>query len=101
MYETREIAALGRDVMTWRYSDHIMVEVNGRVYDPTYLVIEESMETYEDFMFARYCYGEDSSCGGANSWCTIPGGPQGICIDNPPGYDPEIGPPVFRGEDYR
>ncbi len=101
MYETRVIAALGRTAQVWRYQDHIVVEVNGVVYDPTYVVTSPDATAYEDFMFARFCFGEDRPCQHASDWCTIPSGPQGVCIDNPPGYDPAIGPGRFRGEDYR
>ncbi len=101
MYETIVIAALGRSAQVWRYQDHIVVEVNGVVYDPTYIVTKPDATAYEDFMFARFCYGEDEACRHASDWCTVPGGPQGICIDNPPGHDPDIGPGRFRGEDYR
>ena len=98
MYQTIEIAALGRSKRVWRYSNHIMTEVNGVVYDPVYLVRKSSMEEYEDFMFASYCYGEDYTC--ANDWCTEADGPQNICIDNPAGYQEGISPPVFRGDSY-
>ncbi len=101
MYETIVIAALGRTPQVWRYQDHIVVEVNGVVYDPTYVVTKPDADAYEDFMFARFCYGEDEACRHASDWCTLPGGPQGVCIDNPPGYDATIGPGRFRGEDYR
>ncbi len=101
MYETIPIAALGRSEQIWRYQDHIVVEVNGVVYDPTYLVVQPNADAYEDFMFARFCYGKDEPCRHASDWCTIPGGPQGVCIDNPPGFDQEIGPQRFRGHDYR
>jgi hypothetical protein len=101
MYETIVIAALGRTPQVWRYQDHIVVEVNGVVYDPTYIVTKPDATAYEDFMFARFCYGEDESCRHSQDWCTIPGGPQGVCIDNPPGHDTTIGPGRFRGEDYR
>ncbi|MBU1238863.1 hypothetical protein KKF84_13835, partial [Myxococcota bacterium] len=101
MYETRFIAALGTDEMYWRYQDHIVVEVNGKVYDPTYLVAAESADEYEDYMFEDFCYGEDVHCGGANGWCTIDDGPQGICVDNLPGYVEGESPPRHRGEDYR
>ena len=100
MYQTREIAALGTDSQIWRYSDHIVVEVNGVVYDPTYLVTRPDADTYEDFMFASFCYGEDRHCQHANDWCTIPGGPHGICIVNPQGFSEAVGPNRFRGEDY-
>lgn len=101
MYETRVIAALGRTPQVWRYQDHIVVEVNGVVYDPTYVITQPNADAYEDFMFARFCFGEDRPCQHASDWCTLPSGPQGVCIDNPPGYDPSIGPGRFRGEDYR
>jgi hypothetical protein len=98
MYETIEIAALGRETKVWRYQDHAVVEINGRVYDPTYLIIKENADAYEDFMFRSFCYGEESNCGRDSPWCLIPGGPQGICIYNPPGYDPNIGLSRVRGE---
>ena len=101
MYETIYIAALGTEPQVWRYQDHIVVEVNGVVYDPTYLVIAPDADTYEDFMFARFCYGEDRPCQTASDWCTLPGGPQGICTDNPPGYVEGVSPHRFRGDDYK
>ncbi|MDA3864516.1 MAG: hypothetical protein PF689_11685 [Deltaproteobacteria bacterium] len=101
MYQTIELPALGTSSVVWRYSDHIVVQVNGIVYDPTYLLIKENPDEYEDYIFASFCLGEDEPCYGANSWCTIPDGPQGECIDNPPGYTEGVSPPRFTGEDYR
>ncbi|MBU1220254.1 hypothetical protein KKF34_00060 [Myxococcota bacterium] len=100
MYETIEIAALGREKRVWRYADHGLVEVNGRVYDPTYGLIMENADVYEDFLFARFCYGGEGKCGAGNTWCLIPGGPQGICSDNEPGYHEELGFIRVRGETY-
>lgn len=101
MYQTIDIPALGRDSYIWRYSDHIVVQVNGKVYDPTYIVMAETPDDYEDYMFASFCYGEDTACGGSNGWCTIPDGPQGICTENHPGYVEGESPLRFTGEDYR
>lgn len=100
MYETIEIAALGREKRVWRYADHGVVEVNGRVYDPTYGLIMENADVYEDFLFARFCYGGEGKCGAGNTWCLIPSGPQGICSDNEPGYHEDLGFIRVRGETY-
>jgi hypothetical protein len=101
MYQTIMIPALGTNEMIWRYSDHIVVQVNGKVYDPTYLVSAESADEYEDYMFASFCYGEDESCGRSSSnWCTFPDGPQGICTENHTGEVEDESPPRFTGEDY-
>ncbi len=100
MYETIDLPALGRDSKVWRYADHGLVEVNGRVYDPTYLLIKENADEYEDYLFARFCYGDEGKCGAGNAWCLIPSGPQGICADNTPGYDEELGFIRSRGETY-
>jgi len=100
MYQTIDIPALGRESKVWRYGDHGLVEVNGRVYDPTYLLIKENADEYEDYLFANFCYGAEGRCGRGNTWCLIPDGPQGICADNEPGYHEEIGFMRFRGESY-
>ncbi|MBU1241897.1 hypothetical protein KKD52_06935 [Myxococcota bacterium] len=100
MYQTIDIPALGRESKVWRYGDHGLVEVNGRVYDPTYVLIKENADEYEDYLFANFCYGDEGKCGRGNTWCLIPDGPQGICADNEPGYDPELGFMRYRGETY-
>jgi len=100
MYQTIDIAALGRESKVWRYSDHGLVEVNGRVYDPTYTLIFENADQYEDHLFASFCYGAEGKCGRGNAWCLTPDGPQGICAPNEPGYDPELGFERWRGETY-
>ncbi|MCB9761762.1 MAG: hypothetical protein H6739_18110 [Alphaproteobacteria bacterium] len=101
MYETRDIAALGTASKVWRHYNHVAVEVNGRVYDPTYDIEAEDFAAYEDDLFARYCYGEDEPCGNRGSgWCKEPR-PDALCVDNPPGYDPETaGFTVKRGDNY-
>jgi hypothetical protein len=100
MYQTISIKALGTSEIVWRYSDHIVVQVNGQVYDPTYLVMADNADDYEDFMFASFCYGDDTHCGGTQSWCTLPDGPQGICTENHPGEVENESPPRYTGEDY-
>ena len=100
MYETIDLPALGTSSQVWRYQDHVVVEVNDIVYDPTYLLIKENADAYEDYIFQYFCYGEDRRCVHSSDWCTIDNGPQGVCIENPPGYDSAIGPNRFRGYSY-
>jgi len=102
MYETREIAAVGRKAKVWQHWNHVAVEVNGRIYDPSYDLYAESWAAYEDDLFARYCYGEAEKCKTPGGWCQQPR-PEGTCIDNPPGFDaddPAMGMVVWRGDDY-
>jgi hypothetical protein len=102
MYETREIAAIGTDPKVWQHWNHVAVEVNGQVYDPTYNLHHPDFVAYEDDLFERYCYGEDEKCKTPGGWCQQPR-PEGTCIDNPPGYDPDDptnGMLVIRGENY-
>ncbi|MBN2724751.1 MAG: hypothetical protein JXR95_11830 [Deltaproteobacteria bacterium] len=101
MYQTIDIPALGTDSRVWRYSDHIVVQVNDKVYDPTYLVMADTPDEYEDYMFDSFCYGEDTPCAHAGDWCTVEDGPQGICTENHEGYVEGESPLRFTGEDYR
>ncbi len=100
MYETYDIPAMGTSSTVWRYQNHAVVEVNGRVYDPTYMTINDDVVAHEDWLFERFCYGEETPCGGSNGWCTIPSGPQGICIPNQPGFVEGESPSVLRYETY-
>lgn len=54
-YRTRIISAVGREAKPWMNTNHSVVRVDGRVYDPTYTVIKDSLEEYEDWMFVEYC----------------------------------------------
>lgn len=87
-YRTRTITAVGRSARQWSYSNHIVVSVDGRIYDPTHTVIKDSWEEYEDWMFADYCRkdGEDLDC-----------------RTNPPGYvaDDGIHPRVIFADNYK
>ncbi|MFT5587293.1 MAG: hypothetical protein ACI9VR_004901 [Cognaticolwellia sp.] len=102
MYETREIAAVGTEPKVWQHWNHVAVEVNGQVYDPTYNLHHPDFPSYEDDLFERYCYGEEEKCKTPGGWCQQPR-PEGTCIDNPPGFDPD-GPEgamlVKRGDKY-
>ena len=100
MYQTIEIAALGRETKVWNHANHIVVEVNGIVYDPTYLITKPNADEFEDYLFSSFCYGEDWYCKTANDWCTHKNGPQNICTDNKPGYDENLGFYRSRGDNY-
>jgi len=102
MYETRELPGVGTESKVWRFWNHVAVEVNGEVYDPSYGLHAQDWNTYEDNLFARYCYGEDVKCKGGENWCKRPRA-EGLCVDNPPGFDPTdsaMGMEVWRGEKY-
>jgi len=100
LYKTRFIAPIGQPAAHWFNTNHIVVTVNGQVYDPTYTVHAESWRAYEDWMFERYCLGQDTSCG-AGKWCTSsPPGEVG-CIDNPAGFDPSWDMRVIEADGYR
>lgn len=102
MYETRVIAAVGREAKVWQHWNHVAVEVNGQVYDPSYDLHAESWNAYEDDLFERYCYGEAEKCKTPKGWCQQPR-PEGTCIDNPPGFDeddPVMALTVWRGDAY-
>jgi len=90
-YRTREIAAVGRRAKRWVNTNHIVVQVNGRIYDPTYTVIKDSWAEYEDWMFTEYCKSDlrkprDSEC-----------------VPNPPGYEKsdDVHPLVLFADNYR
>ncbi len=102
MYETREIAAVGTEPKVWQHWNHVAVEVNGQLYDPTYALHHPTWGEYEDDLFARYCTGEEDKCKTPGGWCQQER-PEGSCVDNPPGYDPDdpaMGMKVWRGDDY-
>ncbi len=102
MYETRELPGVGTEPKVWRFWNHVAVEVNGRVYDPSYGLYAPDWNTYEDDLFARYCYGEDVKCKGGENWCKRPRA-EGLCVDNPAGFDendPVMGMEVWRGDKY-
>lgn len=102
MYETRKISAVGTEPKVWQHWNHVAVEVNGQVYDPTYNLHHPDFSSYEDDLFEHYCYGEEEKCKTPGGWCQQPR-PEGACFDNPPGFDPE-GPEgamlVKRGDNY-
>jgi hypothetical protein len=52
-------------------------------------------DAYEDFMFARFCFGEDVPASTLATGARCRAAPRGSAIDNPPGYDASIGPAVF------
>lgn len=102
MYETREIAAVGTEPKVWQHWNHVAVDVNGQIYDPTYGLHAPDFATYEDDLFARYCTGEETRCKTPGGWCQQPR-PEGSCEPNPPGFDPDdprMGMKVWRGDDY-
>lgn len=86
LYKTRDISAVGQPSGHWFNTNHIVVTVNGKVYDPTYTVYKESWQEYEDWMFERYCPGRDAPCS-EDRWCSSPPLSEDGCIDNPPGFD--------------
>lgn len=90
-YRTREIAAVGRRARRWVNTNHIVVKVNGRIYDPTYTVIKDSWGEYEDWMFAEYCKTDRARPRDRD------------CVPNPPGYDKgdDIHPRVIFADNYR
>lgn len=102
MYETRKIAAVGTEPKVWQHWNHVAVEVNGQVYDPTYHLHHPDFASYEDDLFEFYCTGEDEKCKTPGGWCQQPR-PEGSCRPNPPGFDPS-GPEgamlVKRGDNY-
>ena len=102
MYETRHIAAVGRDAKSWQHYNHVVVDVNGQIYDPSYALHAPDWNAYEDDLFERYCYGEDEKCKTPGGWCQQPR-PEGTCVDNPPGFDeddPVMALDIRRGDAY-
>lgn len=87
-YRTREITAVGRAPQRWSYSNHIIVQVDGRVYDPTHTIVKDSWQEYEDFMFAEYCRKDGESMD---------------CVPNPPGFDDKDGihPRIVFADNYK
>lgn len=102
MYETRHIAAVGREAKAWQHYNHVAVEVNGQVYDPSYALHAPDWNAYEDDLFGRYCYGEVEKCKTPGGWCQQPR-PEGTCVDNPAGFDtedPVMAFDILRGDNY-
>jgi hypothetical protein len=102
MYETRDLPAVGTGSKVWRHWNHVAVEVNGQIYDPSYGLHAKDWNRYEDDLFARYCLGEEIKCQGRERWCKR-SRPEGTCFDNPPGFDPDdprMGMEVWRGDTY-
>ena len=87
-YATRVISAVGREPKVWRMTNHIVVDVAGRIYDPTYTVIKDSWQEYEDWMFERYC--RQTFLGFE-------------CVPNPAGYAENDGvhPRLIRADNYK
>ncbi len=100
MYETIPMPALGRKTQVWRHANHVVVELHGRIYDPVYGLILGDEDVYEDTVFERFCFGEDTPCVKYPDWCHLPSGPQGICMVNPAGHDPQLGMTRHRGTAY-
>lgn len=99
-YKTRPIAALGREQKHWYYANHAFTMVRGHVLDPTYDVYRPSLAEYDDFMFEKYCYGEETPCK-VNSWCDTPPTDEAArCIDNPPGFDRDGSFRFYTGDGY-
>ncbi len=86
-YRTRLHTAVGREAKHWSYGDHIVVSVDGRIYDPTHITVQDSWEDYEDYMFQEYCRGGPLS---------------DDCVPNPKGWaDDGIHPRVIFAENYK
>jgi hypothetical protein len=100
MYETRDIIALGRESQVWRHYNHVIVTVNNKVYDAVYNIFAEDFPTYEDDLFASYCYGEDEECDSPDGWCNYPRPENRPCIENPPGFDESLGMTIQYGDAY-
>jgi hypothetical protein len=99
-YKTRPLAALGRETIHWYYANHAFTLVRGHVFDPTYNVSRPSLAEYDDFMFEKYCYGEDTPCK-VNSWCDSPPADEATrCVVNPPGFDKEGPLHFYSGDGY-
>ncbi len=100
-YVTYNVPALGRDAEVWYYTNHAFTTVNGQVYDPSYNGHAETVDKYEDQLFAQFCYGQTAPCETTADWCDDPPAEGVYCIDNPPGYDPELGFVYYEGDTYR
>ncbi|MBU1239644.1 hypothetical protein KKF84_03115 [Myxococcota bacterium] len=100
MYETIPIAASGREVQVWRHINHVFVQVNGQIYDAVYDLHSPNFSTYEDTLFASYCFGEDEACDTPDGWCNNPRPADRPCVENPPGLDPSLGMTIGEGEIY-
>ncbi|MDA3863587.1 MAG: hypothetical protein PF689_06920 [Deltaproteobacteria bacterium] len=100
MYETRKIRASGREAQVWRHYNHVVVMVNGRIYDAVYNIWGEDFVDYEDNIFASYCYGEDEECVSPDGWCNYPPPDDRPCLENPPGFDESLGMSITTGERY-
>lgn len=101
-YKTRMISAVGRETKHWYDTNHIIVGVGDRVYDPTYTVSKQSWGEYEDWMFEKYCLGQAQACRGTNSWChRAPADEEKTCIDNPPGWQDDWHLEVIIADNYK
>ncbi len=88
-YETRPIAAVGTPARPWFDTNHSVVSVGGRIYDPTYTAWAESWGDYEDWLFVSYCRGFGRPCAASDPWChEAPEDASARCVPNPPGFDP-------------
>lgn len=98
IYKTRKLAAVGRKAKHWWNTNHIVVTVNDRIYDPTYTVSKPSFADYEDWMFEKYCRRASDFCRGE---CDMDSGEERRhCFDNPPGLE-EGDFEIIRGTSYR
>jgi hypothetical protein len=98
IYKTRKLAAVGRKAKHWFNTNHIVVTVNGRIYDPTYTVSKPSFEAYEDWIFVKYCRRASDFCHGE---CELDADDRRRhCFDNPPGLE-QGDFEVIRGSNYR
>lgn len=100
-YVTYKVPALGREAEVWYYTNHAFTTVNGEVYDPTYNGHAKTVDEYEDQLFAQFCYGQTTACETTADWCDDPPADGVHCIDNPPGYDPDLGFVYYDGDTYR
>ena len=101
-YKTRPVSAVGRETKNWYDTNHIIVGVGDRVYDPTYTVSKQSWQEYEDWMFEKYCRGRAVPCTGANDWCHRPPDDEDrTCIDNPPGWQQDGHLEVIMADNYK
>lgn len=99
-YVTYDVPAMGRESQVWYHTNHAFAVVNGEIFDATYNGYAPTIGEFEDNLFAKFCYGQDEPCRTTRDWCDDPPKDGVNCIDNPPGYDPELGFVFYTGDSY-